>query len=138
MSTNSRVRCRTRRWSNSRGVTLLETLVALGLFAVSAATMGNFLVSQIRRSANNYLYSQAYTLAEQQLEALRSLPQYTDITPGSTSTSIGSTQFTVATSVLNDTPADGLKQITVNVSWSDNFGPQNVALQTIYTQVQRN
>ena len=138
MSTNSRVRCRTRRWSNSRGVTLLETLVALGLFAVSAATMGNFLVSQIRRSANNYLYSQAYTLAAQQLEALRSLPQYTDITPGSTSTSIGSTQFTVATSVLNDTPADGLKQITVNVSWSDNFGPQNVALQTIYTQVQRN
>ena len=138
MCTNSATRRRARRWGNARGVTLIETLVALGLFAVTAATMGNFLVSQIRRSASNYLYSQAYSLAEQQLEALRSLPQYTDITPGSTSTSIGSTQFTIATSVLNDTPADGLKQITVNVSWSDNFGPQNVALQTIYTQVQRN
>ncbi len=138
MSTNSQIWRRTRRCANSRGVTLIETLVALALFAVTAATMGNFLVSQIRRSASNYLYSQAYSLAEQQLEALRSLPQYTDITPGSTSTSIGNTQFTVATNVLNDTPADGLKQITVSVSWNDNFGPQNVALQTIYTQVQRN
>lgn len=137
MRTNSHSPARRRR-SSQRGVTLLETLVALGLFAMTAATMGNFLVSQIRRSSSNYLYSQAYVLAEQQLETLRALPQYTDIVPSSTSTGVGGTQFTVATSVLNDTPADGLKQITVNVSWHDNMGAQNVAVQTVYTQVQRN
>ena len=119
-------------------MTLLETLVALGLFAISAATMGNFLVSQIRRSSSNYLYSQAYVLAEQQLETLRALPQYTDIVPASATTNIGGTQFTVATGVLNNTPADGLKQITINVSWNDHMGAQNVAVQTVYTQVQRN
>jgi Tfp pilus assembly protein PilV len=124
--------------ASERGVSLLETLVALGLFAITAATIGNFLVSQMRRSSSNYLYSQAYVLAEQQLETLRALPQYTDIVPASTTTSVGGTQFTVGTSVLNDTPADGLKQITVNVSWQDIFGAQNVAVQTIYTQVQRN
>jgi prepilin-type N-terminal cleavage/methylation domain-containing protein len=126
------------RGATQRGVTLLETLVALSLFAITAATMGNFLVSQIRRSTSNYLFSQAYVLAEQQLETLRALPDYTAIVPGSTTTSVGGTPFTVATSVLNNTPADGLKQITVNVSWHDNFGAQNVAVQTIYTQVQRN
>ena len=137
MRTNS-YRAAGRRRSSERGVTLLETLVALGLFAITSATMGNFLVSQIRRSSSNYLYSQAYVLAEQQLESLRSLPQFTDIVPGSTTTSVGGTQFTVATSVLNNTPADGLKQITVSASWRDIFGAQNVAVQTIYTQVQRN
>jgi prepilin-type N-terminal cleavage/methylation domain-containing protein len=121
-----------------RGVTLLETLVALSLFAITSATMGNFLVSQIRRSASNYLYSQAYVLAEQQLESLRALPDYTAIVPSSTTATVGSTPFQVVTGVLNNTPADGLKQITVTVSWKDNFGAQNVAVQTIYTQVQRN
>lgn len=127
-----------RRGGAQRGVTLLETLVALSLFAITAATMGNFLVSQIRRSASNYLYTQAYVLAEQQLESLRALPDYTTIVPSSTNASVSGTSFNVATNVLNNTPADGLKQITVNVSWHDNFGAQNVAVQTIYTQVQRN
>jgi type II secretory pathway pseudopilin PulG len=138
MRTNSHRAAGRRCLSSQRGITLLETLVALGLFAITAATTGNFLVSQIRRSSSEYLYSQAYVLAEQQLETLRALPQYSDIVPGSTSTSVGGTQFTVATSVLNNTPADGLKQITVNVSWRDLLGAQNAAVQTIYTQVQRN
>jgi Tfp pilus assembly protein PilV len=137
MRTNSHPAAERRR-SSERGVTLLETLVALGLFAITAATMGTFLVSQIRQSSSNYLYSQAYVLAEQQLETLRALPQYTDIVPGSATTSVGGTQFTVATGVLNNTPADGLKQITINVSWQDNLGARNVAVQTVYTQVQRN
>jgi hypothetical protein len=119
-------------------VSVLETLVALGLFAITAATMGNFLVSQIRRSSNNYLYSQAYVLAEQQLESLRALTDYTAIVPSSTTSSVRGRPFKVATCVLNNTPADGLKQITVNVSWRDNMGTQNASVQTIYTQVQRN
>jgi len=136
MRTNSAHRGAARR--AQRGVTLLETLVALSLFAITSATMGNFLVSQIRRSASNYLYSQAYVLAEQQLESLRALPDYTAIVPSSTTATVGSTPFQVVTGVLNNTPADGLKQITITVSWNDNFGAQNVAVQTIYTQVQRN
>ena len=118
-------------------MTLLETLVALGMFAATAATMGNFLVSQIRLSSSNYLYSRAYALAEQQLESTRAL-HYNDMAPGSTTSTVGGTQFTVATSILSNTPADGLKQITVNVSWKDPQGAQNVAVQTIYTEVQRN
>jgi type II secretory pathway pseudopilin PulG len=122
--------------ASQRGLSLIETVVALGLFALTAATMGNYLVSQVRRSSSNYLYTQAYALAQDQLESTRAL-RYNDMVPGSTTSSIGGTSFTVQTQIQNDTPADGLKQITVNVSWKDMQGPQNVAVQTIYTEVQQ-
>jgi Tfp pilus assembly protein PilV len=122
--------------AGQRGISLMETLVALGLFAVTAATMGNYLVSQIRMSSYNYLYTEAYALAEQQLENTRAL-HFNDMVPTSSTSTVGGMQYTVATAILNDTPADGLKSITVNVSWKDQRGPQNVAVQTIYTEVQR-
>lgn len=122
--------------ASQRGLSLIETLVALGLFALTAATMGNYLVSQIRLSARNYLYTQAYALAEERLESTRAL-HFNDMLPGTKTASVGGTSFTIQTQVQNDTPANGLKQITVNVSWKDMQGPQNVAVQTIYTEVQR-
>ena len=42
-----------------RGISLLETMVALGLFVVSAATTSDFLVQQIRQSSQNHLYTVA-------------------------------------------------------------------------------
>jgi len=117
-------------------MSLIETLVALGLLAVSAGTVGNYLVQQIRMSSSNYLYTQAYSMAEEQLEATRAL-HYNDMVAGSKTATVGATTFTIATQILDDTPANGLKQITVTVSWKDGLGPKNVAVQTIYTEVQR-
>ena len=57
--------------------------------------------------------------------------------PGSKTVPVDGQNFTVTTSVLNDSPANGLKQITVNVSWKDPLGPKNVDVRTIYTEVQR-
>jgi Tfp pilus assembly protein PilV len=124
------------RVASQRGISLIETLVALGLLAISAGTIGNYLVQQIRMSSMNYLYTQAYALAETQLEATRAL-DFVDMLPGSKSTTVGGVPFTVATEILNDVPANGLKQITVNVAWKDMYGPKNVTVQTIYTEVQQ-
>ena len=135
MSTSDRLR-RRRGVASQRGVSLIETLVALGLLAISAGTVGNFLVQQIRMGAKNYLYTQAYALAEAQLEATRAL-DFNFIVSGSKNTTVGEVSYTVATQVLNDVPANGLKQITVNVSWKDQNGPKNVSVQTIYTEVQQ-
>lgn len=118
------------------GVSLIETLVALGLFAITASTMGNYLVQQIRMSTSNYLYTQAYAMAEEDLEATRAL-RYNDMAPGSRTEDIGGTHFTVNRQIASDAPADGLKTITVTVSWKDPQGPKNVVVQTIYTEVQR-
>lgn len=121
---------------SQRGISLIETLVALGLFAVSAATIGKYLVTHIRLASSNYLYTQAYALAEDQLESTRA-QRFTDIVPSSKLISVDGRNFSVNTQILDDTPANGLKQITVNVSWKDPLGAQNVAVRTIYTEVQR-
>jgi prepilin-type N-terminal cleavage/methylation domain-containing protein len=135
MSTTDR-HTRRHRIASQRGVTLIETLVALGLLAISAATMGNYLVKQIRFSSSNFLYTQAYAMAEEQLESTRAL-RYNDMVAGSKTKAVGGTTFTVATQMQDDNPANGMKLITVNVTWSDGQGSKNVAVQTIYTEVQR-
>ena len=126
----------TRRRRGERGLSLIEVLVALGLFAVSAATIGRFLVTHIRFAAANYLNTQAYVLAEQELESTRAL-RYNDMAPSTKLILVDGRKFNVDTQIENNTPANGLKKITVNVSWNDPFGAKNVAVQTIYTEVQR-
>lgn len=121
---------------SQRGLSLIEVFVALGLFAISSAAIGKFLVSHIRIGASNYLYTQAYVIAEQELESTRAL-RFNDMVPGSKLVSIDGRKFTIDTQVLNDTPANGMKQITVNISWNEPLGAKNVAVRTIYTEVQR-
>lgn len=118
------------------GVTLLETLVALGLFAISVATMGDFVVQQIRQSSTNNHYSVAYSIAEEQLESVRAL-SYADMAAESGSIQKGSVTFRYSTAVVNNSPAPNLKKITVNVDWDEPAGAKNVALETVYTAVRR-
>jgi Tfp pilus assembly protein PilV len=127
---------RPRRRSGQTGVTLIETLVALGLFATTVVGIGRFLVFQVRTASENHLTSNAYTIAEEHLEGLRAL-EYADMAGGTTTKTLGGTQFTLVSTVATDTPAPNMKQITVNVSWKSPEGPKNVSLQTIYTGVRR-
>lgn len=121
---------------DQRGITLIETVVALSLFAVTAATMSSFLVAQIRHASNNHLQTRAYAIAEDQLEATRTL-RYNDMQSSTKQVSVGAVRYTVATSVTANTPANGLKTINVNVSWADPTGPKTIDVSTIYTEVRR-
>lgn len=124
-----------RRW-NARGISLIETLVALALFAMTAATMGRFLVTQIRASSTNYLQTKALSLAAEQLEATRA-QKYADMASDTRTETVGGVLYTIATTVVPNSPSNGLKSIAVNVSWSDPQGPKNVTVNTIYTEVRR-
>lgn len=125
-----------RRWRNERGSTLLETVVAVGLFALTAATMGDFLRQQIRAGGANANYSTAYALAAEEFEDIRAMP-YDDILSRTASSSQGAVTFAVDTAVVNDTPAPNMKKITVNVNWKEPGGPQNVTVHSIYTAIRR-
>ena len=59
------------RLAGERGITLLETLFSLSLFALSVATMSNFIVTQIRSSNTNDNYTIAYELAVEEFENVR-------------------------------------------------------------------
>ncbi len=130
------MRSSARRRLGERGVSLLETMVALGLFIIAAATTGDFLVSQIRQTTENNLYTVAYAVAEEQLESVRAA-KYVDMTAGSDQIQKGDVVFDVATTVEADVPAPNLKQITVNVGWAEPGGRRDVEVQTIYTSVRR-
>src|SRR5262249_37757703 len=122
--------------SNQRGVSLLETMVALSLFAIAAGTMGNFLVQQIRTANTNHNYTTAYSYAEQELEDVRAL-DYDDIAARTSSHSAGNITYAVNTQVVANSPAPNMKNITVTVNWTEPGGARSVALQTIYTAIRR-
>ena len=125
-----------RRRLNARGISLIETLVALALFAMTATTMGRFLVAQIRQSSNNHLQTKALALAAEQLESTRA-EKYADMTSGTRTVMVGGVTYTIATTVNADSPSHGLKAIEVAVSWNDPQGQKNVTVHTIYTEVRR-
>jgi prepilin-type N-terminal cleavage/methylation domain-containing protein len=122
--------------ANQHGVSLVETMVALSLFAISAATVGEFIVRQTRMASTNNLTSVAHSLAEESLEGLRAL-DYNAIAPSSRSVTTGNVTFAIETTVKNNTPAANMKQIAVDVSWADPLGEQHVTVHTIYTSVRR-
>jgi hypothetical protein len=125
-----------RSWRSQRGATLLETVVAVGLFALTAATMGDFLTQQIRTGGANANYSTAYALAAEEFEDIRALP-FDEIVSRTSSLSQGTMTFDVDTAVADDTPSANMKQITVNVNWNEPGGPQHVTVLSIYTEVRR-
>lgn len=127
---------RRRRRLNARGISLIETLVALGLFAMTAATMGSFLVAQIRQASNSHLQTKALAMAAEQLETTRA-QRFADMVSGTTTKTVGGVLYTIETTVVNDSPGNGLKSIAVNVSWDDPQGSKNVTVNTIYTEVRR-
>ena len=122
--------------ANRRGVSLVETLVALSLFAVSAAAVGDFLRHQIRMASNNNLTGTAYSLAEKELEDIRAL-DYDDIVSRSSTKLLGSVTYALATTAEPNVPAANMKRITVNVTWQEPLGTKNVTVYAIYTDIKR-
>ncbi len=127
--------CKTKRL-NCRGTSLLEVMVALGLFALAAATTGDYLVQQIRTTSQNNHYTVAYAVAERHLETVRAEP-YSTMAATTEQVVKGSVVFDVSTTVEADTPEPNLKQVTVNVEWGEPGGRADVEVQTIYTAVRR-
>ncbi len=115
---------------------MVETLVSLMLFGLTIAAIGPFLVQQTRQAASNVLMTQAYTLAENELEAVRAL-DYDAMTNRSASKTIGNKTFTINTNVTTNVPSTNMKKVVVRVDWADNSGDRNVSVSTVYTQVRR-
>jgi prepilin-type N-terminal cleavage/methylation domain-containing protein len=120
---------------SSSGFSLVEVLVAMVVFMISAAAVSSLMFhSTSVVSQNNYM-SQAITCAQTALEDLRT-QSYDDITDASgQSCSVGGMSFDVAWVVTDDAPDDGMKTIVVTVSWSEKGQSKNYAIETVYTKV---
>jgi prepilin-type N-terminal cleavage/methylation domain-containing protein len=119
-----------------RGVSLVETLVAVGLFAVGAAGTGGMLVHLIRLSAHNNLTTVAYALAEEKMEAYRAL-DFSSMESEAETVEYNAIDFNVESTVRPGVPGPEMSTIDVEVTWEDLLGDQSITVSTVYTDVTR-
>ena len=119
---------------SQRGYSLLEVLVAITLFAITSSGLAAFLVQSLRRTAGNRASTGAVIAAQHEVEDLRSL-NYPAIVTRSYATTISGKPYGVGTVVQNDTPASGMKQVTVTVNYTEPLGPESYVVRTILTQI---
>ena len=127
---------RSKRRLDDRGMMLLEALVAIGLLAIGMTTLSGLMVQHIRTAGSNNLLTTAIALGEQELEDLRSQDYNTGLVSRSSTSTLGTTTYTITTTVTADSPALNMKSITTNVTWNGLNGSQSYQLRTIYTQLQ--
>lgn len=125
-----------RRDAAERGSTLIETMVALGLFLTSAAGISSLMTHQLRMEVTNGTATTAIALGEQEMEDLRSL-DYADIASRQKTKVVGNRSYALQTTVQPNTPAANMKTITVRASWIEPLGPKSTSLYAIYTAVSR-
>ena len=123
--------------SSERGSSLLESMVALALFGIASAAVGDLLARQIRMQGSNSTRTTAIGLAERELEDLRAL-DYADIPTSRTSTkTVASLTYTVKSTATFNAPAVNMKTIQTEVDWTEPAGSQSYVLNAIYTAVKR-
>jgi Tfp pilus assembly protein PilV len=128
-----------RRPTRSRGSSFLEALVASAVLTVGAATAASMLTLSPTTSQSSALGAHAVSLAQQEMEDLRSLVYASILARDSYSPNapdlFDGTRFTVRSNVQTDHPAANMKTITVTVSWTDHGVPRTYDLQTIHANV---
>ena len=113
----------------SRGISLLEALVATSFLGIALMAFGQNSVSLTRSAKAADMTSAAHALAQHQIERLRSMPLgAAGLTPGAYADggnplradgSAGGGKYNRTWTVsANDVPTWGLKTVTVRVCWA--------------------
>jgi type II secretory pathway pseudopilin PulG len=118
----------------NRGFTVLEALVATFLTMVVGATVTKSMIFTTDYVGQNTLEAEAIAVAQEAIEDLRTY-SYEDI-EGSENTSDDGV-FTISREVEDDSPEEGMKEITVTVSWDWKGESRSYALYTVYSKINK-
>jgi prepilin-type N-terminal cleavage/methylation domain-containing protein len=110
------------------GFTLIETLVAMTIFAVAVLGLGAGTISVVRNNNHSYLNTSAVNLAQTKVEELRAMnatafatlscTSYS--TPGCSDNPVASGKtFDRRWQITADSPVTGVDKIDVQISWTD-------------------
>jgi len=117
---------------NQHGSTLVESLVAISLFALAVAAIGDLMTREIQLERTNGTTTTAVCLAESELEDMHALGYDAIASHSSTKTVEGAT-YTVQTTVVTDSPEQFMKSVTTNVAWTEARGPQSYTVDAIFS-----
>ena len=105
----------------SKGFSLVEVLVALVILSISLLALAGLMVQSTKNSSWGSHMTEAATLAQDRLEALRAVRPQTDIPEG-----MNNDQVTAASGILytrtwtvTTNAAGTLRTITISITWSD-------------------
>ena len=123
---------------NQAGFTLIEVLVTGFLLTIGLLGTAGLTAGIIKGNYSSKNISAATALAKTQLEKIQNAG-YSQATAGTTTASVqmantGAT-FTRTTTIVANTPATDMKQVTVLVQWNEaNNTARQVQLQTILSE----
>ncbi len=116
------------------GFSLMEMLFAMTLFSFVASGTAALAVASMRHTANNRASTSGQMLAQEELERVRGL-EYADIVSGTRERVMHGQDYEIGTNVVDNSPATGMKHITVTVGWQGPMGYRSYAIETIFTSV---
>lgn len=109
-----------RKFKGDKGFTLVELMVAMLVFGIGLTALAQAIPQGMQVRAKSQQLSTASSLAQQEVERLRSLPfNDADLAAGNHADPANpvSTNYTRSWTVLEDQPVPGMKQLTVTVSF---------------------
>jgi type IV pilus assembly protein PilV len=102
---------------NEKGFTLIEVMVAMGIFAIGILAVASMQITAFQGNRSARLRTEAVTRASEYMENLVT-QGYGDISDGSDTEGEIDLSWTVA----DDTPITDTRTVTVTASWDDRGG----------------
>jgi prepilin-type N-terminal cleavage/methylation domain-containing protein len=115
---------------SARGFTLVEALVAIVILVVGvlgAASLTGALMQSNRDATDR---TRALELLRHKVEHIQSQGYY-EVVTGSDARAVGGVTFTRSWTVTPDSPIAGLRDVQVNVTWTDQDGGHTVRTRTL-------
>lgn len=126
---------RTAEKNNQKGFTLIETLMAMAIFAIGILALAGLQVTYIGGNASAQLQTEATALGAQVIEYLKSLPfDAAELDPAANPhqpPAGGSGPYDVQWTVAGDTPVNNAKTIDVTVTPMNRVNGRPVIISTI-------
>jgi prepilin-type N-terminal cleavage/methylation domain-containing protein len=109
------------RSKKSKGFSLIEVLVALVILSISLLALAGLMIQSTKNSSWGSHITEAVTLAQDRLEALRAVRPQTDIPEGVNNDQVtGASGITYTrTWTVTTNATSTLRTITITIAWSD-------------------
>ena len=118
---------------SQKGFTLIELLIAIVILSVGLLGMATLTGSIVQKNKFSNDLTSATTLAQDKLEDIRANGYASAVSETKTACTGDFSEYQREVTVSNDTPASGMKQVTVTVYWGPSDA-HSIGIKTILSE----